>query len=173
MCEGCPISYILYDKESGNCTTVHKRATDDKYFYKKRTGRKYVEEYVDSKNIYVLFRCYRRHNFHNNFLNLICRIKTLDGHWQKYSLVINHWDDKENRKEESFKLPCHGNSKSELATSKPFLRTEKQVTEKIKACLADGKKPHEVYTTLIKSSGGPYNISSQSEEPRNLKQVLF
>ena len=166
--QGCPTNYFIFDGK--NCTTVHKR--DESFIIKKRVGRQYEEEVVDQKDVFILMRHYRRHSFHKNFMNLICRINRIGCKPEKYSLVINHWDAKSDNKE-NLSIPCHGNSRTPHATSRPFIGTEKNVAEKIKTALNEGKRPSEVYTELINSSGGPLKSKSTSEQPRNLKQVIL
>lgn len=164
--QGCPINYVTFDGK--NCTTVHKK--DDKFIFKKRVGRNYEDKVIDHKDVFILMRHYRRHSFHKNFLNIVCRINRINCKSEKYCLVINHWDGDS---QQNLSIPCHGNSKNLHATSRPFLTTEKDVTGKIKTALNGGKKSSEVYTELINSSGGPLKSKSTSEQPRNLKQVIL
>jgi len=124
--EGTPSSMVHFDKVTGSCITVHKQKYKDQYFIKKRIGRKYLEELVNNDSVFILQRYYRRHSFHKDFLNLICRIKSLSGESKRYILIIN---EKNDSNKENFTIPCHGNATTTHAVTKPYLRTEKKVAE--------------------------------------------
>ena len=115
-------------------------------------------------------RTYRRHSFHCGYSNIICRIEDLDGISQRYCLVINQWANEE--EDTNFSLPCHGNAKTQNAKNTPFLRTEKNVSQSMKEDIKNGAKPQNVYQHAVCLSGGPFKSTTQSQQPRNQKQVF-
>ena len=165
--EGCPTNLIHY--ENGVCQTVRKNENND-YFINRRTGQKYTKEIVDRTAVFVLYRTYRRHSFHCGYSNIICRVKDLDGISQRYCLVINQWANEE--EDTNFSLPCHGNAKTQNAKNTPFLRTEKNVLQSMKEDIKNGAKPQNVYQHAVCLSGGPFKSTTQSQQPRNQKQVV-
>lgn len=165
--DGCPTNLVYY--ENGTCFTAHQNENNG-YYIKRRAGRKYNEEMVNRKSIFVLYRTYRRHSFHKDYSNIICRIKDIDGAPKNYCLVINDWTN--GHEENNFIIPCHGNAKSHSAKSSPFIRTEQNVLKSMGEQINKGEKPQVIYHEAINSSGGPFKSVTQSQEPRNKKQVL-
>ena len=166
---GCPTSYFLYDGK--NVTTAH-RHDDGSFFVKVRVGRNYEESTIPDKDVYILMRCYRKHSFHKDFTNTICRINQINTPPKKFVLVINRWGVDHHEKE-NFQIACHGNAKTLHATSRPFLPRERNVSNKLRIDLTAGKTPSEAYVSAINSTGGPMKTKSSSEQPRDLKQVFF
>lgn len=152
------------------CITVMGFAPLHNIFYIKRRvrGRQYDEVPVPRNTIYVLYRQYRKHNFNPNFTNIICRIKTIDGVSQKFCLVINEWKGDE----EKLTISSHGNSKFDSAKSTPFIRSEQKLLKSMENGIKSGTTPQEVYHRNIKSSGGPFQVQSQSQTPKNKKRVF-
>ncbi|XP_066921155.1 uncharacterized protein [Clytia hemisphaerica] len=165
--EGSPTNHVYF--ENGYCYTAHKNENENGYFIKRRTGKRYVDEFVNRDNVYVLYRTYRRHTFYKGFTNVVCRIKNVDGVSLRYCLVIYEWESGE--EESNFTVPCHGNAKTEIMKETPFLRTEKRIINTMKDNLKNGERPQDIYINNIESSGGPMNGTSVSSFPRNMKQI--
>ena len=64
------------------------------------------------------------------------------------------------------KVLPHGNSSK---AEHPYIRTSHYVLNAERQ-LSESNKPHKVYEDLV-AAADPFTTSSQSEEPRNLKQI--
>ena len=64
------------------------------------------------------------------------------------------------------KVLPHGNSSK---TEHPYIRTSQYMLNAERQLL-ESNKPHKVYEDLV-TAVDPFTTSSQSEEPRNLKQI--
>lgn len=165
--EGSPSNNLHYDNLQCTTTTAHLK--EGKWFVKRRSGRKYVDEEVNPSKVFILTRTYKRHVVEKDFCNTICRIKNAaSGKYQKYCLVINEWTGPQ---KSTLTMKCHGNAKTDNAKATPFMRTERNVLKEMNAGIKNGGRIQEVYHSAIESSGGPLKCTSQSKQPRNPKQV--
>ena len=64
-------------------------------------------------------------------------------------------------------LKEHGNSKQK----RPYHRTDPTILERQDMLLSAYKPPQDIYDFLLDESGGPMQLNSVSQEPRNLKQI--
>ena len=143
---------------------------DGKWKVKRRNGQKYREETVANKDVYIIQRAYRRHKVETDFTNMVCTVKNAEtNELSKYCLFVN--DRKGGSDDQNFQIACHGNAVLPHSLAVPLIRTKPSVLAKMKSDLKEGRKPYHIYTKAIDASGGPFQSSSQSAEPRNPKQV--
>lgn len=64
----------------------------------------------------------------------------------------------------------HGNSKSDIELQRPYIRTSKKVLLQQSKMAMSRKSVADIYSTQIKQSN-PFTSKTQSEEPRNMKQI--
>lgn len=163
--EGSPSNTLYFN--GFEASKVH--FIEGSWIRKERTGNKYVEVKVSSEDVYILTRTYRRHKANKQFTSIICRVKSaFTNSYGKYLLEINKLD--ENTTDE-FSLPCHGNSKSKNKKATPYMRTSPTTLNLIKNDITKGSSPQATYDIAIKEAGGPMQCSSQSMEPRDIRQV--
>ena len=68
-------------------------------------------------------------------------------------------------------VKCHGNANQLGSTEKSYIRTSKEILTKSGELLSSGMNIRDVYDSLNTLSGGPLGSTSQSNEPRNIKQL--
>ena len=139
--------------------------------YSKKVEKKFNREVDDSK-IFALQRTYRRHKKEEDFHNTICRIKYWKSNkYERFFLVLNDWAGAKEKPYSSLPKPCHGNAFKENAKKTSLVPTDKKTATLLKKKLGEGRRPTVVYEMGIETSGGLLKSTSQSHQPRNLKQV--
>ena len=167
--EGSPAQAFYFC--NNDCIKAHR--ADGKWIIKRRRGKKYVEETAPEGCVYILHRTYRRHKIETNFTNIACRLKLPHSNeFARYCLLINSWAAAQDE-HQVFQKACHGNATRPLSMETPYMRTAPSVLNKMKDDIRAGSAPRDAYKNAIENSGGPYNSQSQSEEPRNPKQVCI
>ena len=154
------------DGELENVKIVHQ-SNDDTYFYNSRNGRNYEVVSVNAKEVYTIERYYRQSKFIKGLKRMIVKIKhNRSNSYIPYIGVIysNKFLDSDD-----VKILPHGNVKS--ANASPYTRTSQKTLERERTLLTEGDSVQETYDLLIKESGRPYALSSQSTEPRNKRQL--
>ena len=94
----------------------------------------------------------------------------IDGIAQKCCLVINEWNGTE---EEAVTVPSHWSSKTNAAKSTPFLRREQKVMQSVEAGIISGSSLQDVYHQYIKSSGGSFRNTAQSNTQETKSRFVF
>ena len=165
--EGSPSNTFFFN--FAECAKV--RQIDNKWYRKIRHGKRYFDEEVPLESIFTLLRTYRRHKTQPGFTNIMCRVKSvLTNEYQRYGLMIYQWDKTASRTEEVQAGP-HGNARKPNSLATPYIRTSPSVLSNIREDLQNGMKPTKAYENAMEKSGGPFQSTSQCQEPRNLKQV--
>ena len=130
------------------------------YFVAEEDGFKEVEVgFTKEEGVHVLEKAYWMHSEHQDFRRHLGRLFDRKGKAIKYVML-----------EYSFKgderaipsLP-HRSSKND----KPFLRTEKSTKDRVKSLVKDGKRPSEIYDTVVEEKGGLMKAESLSSLPRH------
>lgn len=156
--------YVV-EQNDGKLTANVVRKEGGVYMLNARSGRTYEKTVVDPKKVYVIERYYRKNKSIKGLRHMVVRVKNVTKvEYEDFFCVIYSYD--ENSRQESFQIMPHGNSKS---SNHPYIRTSQAVLEK-ESRLLEGKKPSRVYDELVVETN-PLISSSQSKEPRNLKQV--
>ena len=158
------------DEELQNVKIRHQR-NDGTYSFKYRNGSDYEAANVNAKEVYIIERYYRQSKSIKGLKRMAARIMTVrikhncSNSYIPYIGVI-YFNKLLNSDEEI--LP-HGNAKS--ADASPYTRTSQKTLETEIILLTEGLSVQETYDLVIKESGGPYALSSQSMEPRNKCQL--
>lgn len=140
--------------------------TDGKdFFVKERRSRKYVNVSVPTDEVYLLERTYRDNKNFKGLRHLVVRAKNTIKH-ERFCCVI-YSRSAETIEDDTVLLP-HGNSKKNLSSS--YIRTSKTILEKEDEMLEMEGRPSMVYDQMVRNAN-PFTSCSQSQEPRNLKQV--
>ena len=71
-------------------------------------------------------------------------------------------------KEEEVSVLPHGNA---LNRTRPYIRTSEETMDKSRDNLSSGKSVNEVYDLTLEEPGEPLKSASQSQQPRDKKQV--
>ena len=94
---------------------------------------------------------------------MVLKVQNVDKmYYEDFFCVVYSY----NKTSADFELLPHGNS---TKTGHPYIRTSQAILDEEDQMLTT-TKPHKVYDEMVKSAN-PLTSSSQSEEPRNLKQV--
>ena len=94
---------------------------------------------------------------------MVVKVKNVDEmYYENFFCVVYSY----NKSSADYELLPHGNS---TKTGHPYIRTLQAILNEEDQMLTTSK-PHKVYDEMIKSAN-PLTSSSQSEEPRNSKQV--
>lgn len=147
--------------------SVHGNAPD--FFIKVRSSsRNYTNVNIPQNEVYLLERIYRDSKSFNGLKHIVARVKQVDKEdYEKYSLVIYSRNFTPAEHDHNDILP-HGNAKK---TTLPYIRTSKTVLEKETELLQNlDSRPSMIYDDLV-NTFDPFTTTSQSSEPRNLKQI--
>ena len=165
--------YVKFDENSVNKIACLNIDPGESLHYKERVGRNYKDISVSSKDVYRLNRYYRLSKSIPGLKMMIATIESYDGKDKcpyfcvVYSLVEEADDDVKEVK----CLPPHGNSKQPIEFSQPYIRTNPAVLKNIDDKLEKCGSVSSVFYDVLVESGGPMHSGSQSNEPRNTKQV--
>ena len=97
---------------------------------------------------------------------MIARIQWMKDHtYNPYTCVVY---SNSTEIEESFNFLPHGNTTS---CEQPYVRTSKSVLDETDNLISQNKTNQEIYDTILQSSGGPFQSTTISNEPRNIKQI--
>ena len=141
------------------------------FYIKEREGRDYYNNYVSTDNVYWLERYYRQSKSIIGLRRLVVTAQcTSKQEAEPYTFIIYSRADNESDMNEDYILP-HGNNNN-CYSQRPYYKTSKAVLDEQDQLLTSGMRAQEVYDKLLDKSGGPWQASSQSSEPRDVKQVL-
>ena len=108
-------------------------------------------------------RYYRRKKSFSGLRHTVVKVKNVDKmYYEDFFCVVYSY----NKSSADYELLPHSNS---TKTDHPYIRTSEAILNEEDQMLT-ASKPHEVYDEMVKSAN-PLTSSSQSEQPRNLKQV--
>ena len=166
--------YVKIDCEN---RTVESRIvhtdTVGKYYYKEREGRDYNHVRVDANNVYQLERYYRKNKSISDLKRVLVKVTPeKDADECDYCCVIYSLcaESEESARDATVILP-HGNTNTDVTRQKPYIRTAKKTFQETDELLASGNSVSSVYDTMLEKSGGPFQSTSQSNEPRDRKQI--
>ena len=125
-------------------SAVHKDG--DKYIHNVRNGRLYDRAVVDPNEVYMIERYYCKNKSPTALRHMVVKIKN--------AIKLCY--------EKDFCIIYRICEEIDTQTSKYLLNAELQLLE--------SNKPHTVYEELV-TAAHPFTTLSQSEEPRNLKQI--
>lgn len=146
--------------------TVHIDASGE-FYYKERNGRSYDTVHVEKDSVFVLHRYYRKSKSFPGLRQMIVRINPIDTTKNvDHSCVVYSYSGSGELEQEQV-LP-HGNA---AKRSRPYVRTSKETLSKIDSHLSNGRSTIETYDLTLEESGGPIKSKSQSEQPRDQKQI--
>ena len=94
---------------------------------------------------------------------MVVKVKNVDKMSENFFCVVYSY----NKSSADYELLPHGNSTN--STGHPYIRTLQAILNEEDQMLTTSK-PHKVYDEMVKSAN-PLTSSSQSEKPRNSKQV--
>ena len=141
--------------------------------YKERVGRSYKDVFVSTDDVYKLSRYYRFSKSIPGLKMMVVTTESYDGKKCPYFCVVYSLDDDtEDEVKEIRCLPPHGNSKQPTEFSQPYVRTSSAVLMDIDEKLDKLTSPSSVFYDVLVDKGGPMHSTSQSNEPRNTKQVI-
>ena len=146
-------------------SVVHKEK--GKYVHKVRKSRSYNRVVVDLNEAYMIERCYHKNKSLPSLKHIAVKIKnTTKLCYENFFCIVYSMCEEIDTQMSYTKVLPHGNpSKTKhpyISTSQYMLNAERQLLE--------SNKPHKVYEDLV-AAADPFTTSSQSEEPRNLKQI--
>ena len=145
---------------------VHMDASGQ-FFFKQREKRIYNTVLVEKSSVYTLHRYYRKSKSFPGLRQLIVKIEPVEKNEKNPYCCVIYSNDSDESDSTSQVLP-HGNSRN---TSRPYIRTTFETLTKIDDHLKSGKTISQTYSETLNDSGGPLKSSSQSEQPRDRKQV--
>ena len=137
------------------------------FCFKIRVGRTCETVHINKDLVYSLSRYYRKSKSFSGLQQLIVRITPVQEESQIENCCVVYSLDSE-MKEGEVRLLLYGNA---LKRARPYIRTYGQIMEKLSDNLFSGKSVIEVYNLTLKESGGPLKCTSQSQQPRDQKQV--
>ena len=141
------------------------------FYIKESEERDYYNNYVSPDNVYWLERYYRQSKSIIGLRRLVVTAKCASKQEaEPYTCIIYSREDNESDMNEDYILP-HGNNNN-CYSQRPYYKTSKAVLDEQDQLLTLGMRAQEVYDKLLDKSGGPWQASSQSSEPRDVKQVL-
>ena len=134
---------------------------------KKRVGRPYETVHINKDSVYSVSRYYRKSKSFPGLRQLIVRITPVqkESRIEHFSMVYSL--DSVMKQEELSVLP-HGNA---LKRTRPYICTSRKTMDKLLDNLSSEKSVIEVYDLTLEESGGPQKSTSQSQQPRDKKQV--
>ena len=142
-------------------------AINEHYFIKEREGRNYSNTLINDGSIYIVERYYRHNKSIPKLKRMVVRVQNVKTkQYEPCMCVIYSLENYEDV--EQIEIMKYGNSKS---TDRSYIRTSKAAFERQHNFLANGRHLNEVYDILIEVSGGPYESTWNSNEPRNMKQI--
>ena len=142
--------------------TVYKEG--NQYIQHVRSGRSYDKLLVKPSKVYTIEKCYRRNKSFPGLRHIAAKVKNVDKMCYEDLLCVVYSNDKFSAGDYGL-LPHDDSTK----TDHPYLRTSQAILNEEDQMLTTNK-PHKVYDEMV-NSANPLTSSSQSEEPRNLKQV--
>ena len=138
----------------------------DKYIHKVRTGRSYDRVVFDPNKVCMIERYYRKNKSLPGLRHMVVKIKNETKLcYEKYFCIVYSIFEEINTQMSYTKLLPHRNSSK---TEYPYIRTSQYMLNAEQ--LLQSNKPHKVYEDLV-AAADRFTTSSQSEEPRNLKQI--
>jgi len=165
------VKRYYYVQIKGNGTfeaqTVHGDAPN--FFVKERSGsRTFTNVEIPQSEVYLLERIYRDSKSVNGLKHIVARVKRVDKEeYEKHCLVLYIRNIKTGENDNNEVL-AHGNAKK---TATPYIRTSTTILEKESELLENlDARPSMVYDELV-NTFDPFTTSTQSLEPRNVKQV--
>ena len=161
--------YHVQIKSNGTfkAQTVHGDAPN--FFIKVRsTNRTFTNVIIPQCEVYLLERIYRDSKSFNGLKHVVARVKRLDEEvYEKHCLVLYIRNVKTGENANN-QILAHGNAKK---TANPYIRTSKTILEKESELLENlDSRPSMVYDELV-NTFDPFTTTTQSSEPRNVKQV--
>ena len=160
--------YVVEFDSSSSLTSriVHMDASGE-FYYKKRNGRSYDVVQVEKDTVFMMHRYYRKSKSFPGLRQMIVRVSPIHATKERdYCCVIYSYSGDVEAEREHV-LP-HGNA---TKRSRPYVKTTKETLSKIDAHLLNGKTTQETYDLTLEESGGPMKSKSQSEQPRDQKQI--
>ena len=141
--------------------TLYKEG--NQYLQHVRNGRSYDKLLVEPSKVYTIERYYRRNKSFPGLRHMVVKVKNVDKMYCEnvFCVVYSY-----NKSSADYELLPHGSSTN---AGHPYIRTSQAILNEEDQMLTTSK-PHKVYDEMVKSAN-PLKSSSQSEEPRNLKQV--
>ena len=141
--------------------TLYKEG--NQYLQHVRNGRSYDKLLVEPSKVYTIERYYRRNKSFPGLRHMVVKVKNVDKmYYEDFFCVVYSY----NKSSADYELLPHGSSTN---AGHPYIRTSQAILNEEDQMLTTSK-PHKVYDEMVKSAN-PLKSSSQSEEPRNLKQV--
>ena len=115
----------------------------------------------------MIERYYRKNKSLPGLRHMVVKIKNATKLcYEKYFCIVYSICEETDTQMSYTKVLPHGNYSK---TEHPYIRTSQYVLNAERQLL-ESNKPHKVYEDLV-AAADPFTTSSQSEEPRNLKQI--
>ena len=123
---------------------ICKRCSSNKWKYKERNGRQYLDTEIPMENIYILDRYYRTNKSIEQLKMMVVRIELMESEVPlPYSCVIYSLDGEGPDDVTEIKCVSHGNNKKAEELSQPYIRISKSVFQEMDTC----RKNLQMYLT--------------------------
>lgn len=158
--------HVEFSKCSLKASVAH--LIGEEYICYTRNGRRYERQVKPTDSIYEIHRYYRDSKSFSDMRQMIVRIKCVGKRDLEPFMCIVYTKDDDMQQDEMGQIMPHGNV-LQKNQDRPYIRTSQAVFD-MQDDLVMTSTPSEVYHNSI-SSVGPYESTSQSNEPRNARQV--
>ena len=137
--------------------------------YKEKTGQGCTKCRVEEEDVFELEKYYRWNKTFTQLKRTIYRIKNLSkSDYEPYICVVYSINsDSYSKTVHDREVREHDNSKQK----RQYHRTDPTILKRQDTLLTSNKPPQEVYELQLDESGGPMQLNSMSQKPRNLKQI--
>eukprot|EP00794_Sanderia_malayensis_P002937 gene2937-3394_t len=164
--------YVQINEKKDNARAFKVHKSSKGFYYKQRDGRAYENVLVCESDVYSIERYYRQNKSIPSLRRMIVRIKANSKqNYEDYMCVVYSCTKQLLDEDDDIQILPHGNCKAGNNMQRSYYRTATSTLQAEEILLMNGKTPFEAYDHVLENSGGPLKSLSQSQEPRDMKQI--
>eukprot|EP00794_Sanderia_malayensis_P002387 gene2387-2747_t len=164
--------YVQINEKKDNARAFKVHKSSKGFYYKQRNGRAYENVLVCESDVYSIECYYRQNKSIPSLRRMIVRIKANSKqNYEDFMCVVYSCTKQLLDEDDDIQILPHGNCKAGNNMQRSYYKTATSTLQAEDILLMNGKNPFEAYDHVLENSGGPLKSLSQSQEPRDMKQI--